>query len=341
VRPFSLEEIAGVTGATLAGPGELVLRGIAPLAEAGPDEMSFVAGSRHARSARESRAGALVVATLEHAGGRPALLHPRPMVAVASALAYLHPETPPIPGRHASASVAPDARIGKDVSIGPGAVVESGALLGDGVVLEARAFVGAGAEIGDGSRLGVGAVVASRCRVGARCRLLPGAVVGADGFGYVWDGEAHRLIPQVGIVVLEDDVDVCANACIDRAALSETRIGRGTKIDNLVQIGHNVTIGAHSIICGQTGIAGSAKIGTGVTLAGQVGVADRMVVGDRATVSAQAGVMRNVESGAIVSGMPAEPHADFLKREAAADRLPELFDRVRALEERLRSSREE
>jgi len=213
-------------------------------------------------------------------------------------------------------------------------VIDRGAVLGEGCLLEANAFVGEGARLGSGVRLGVGAVVAAGCRVGNRCRIAAGAVVGADGFGYVWDGSAHRRIPQIGIVVLEDDVDVGANACIDRAALTETRIGRGTKIDNLVQIGHNVVVGEHSIICGQTGIAGSAKIGSGVTLAGQVGVADRMVVGDGATVSAQAGVMREVQPGAVVSGMPAEPHADFLRREAAADRLPELFDRVRALEAR-------
>ncbi|HWC65917.1 MAG TPA: UDP-3-O-(3-hydroxymyristoyl)glucosamine N-acyltransferase, partial [Thermoanaerobaculia bacterium] len=226
---------------------------------------------------------------------------------------------------------------GADASIGPGAVIATGAVLGDRCVLEANAFVGEGAVLGEAVRLGVGAVVAAGCRVGSRCRIAAGAVIGADGFGYVWDGAAHRRIPQVGIVVLEDDVDVGANACIDRAALTETRIGRGTKIDNLVQIGHNVVVGEHAIICGQVGIAGSAKIGNGVTLAGQVGVADRMVVGDRAICTAQSGVMREVEPGAVVSGMPAEPHADFLRREAAADRLPELFDRVRALEERGRA----
>ena len=330
-----------MTGATLAGPGGLVLRGIAPLADAGEVELSFVAGSRHARAARESRAGALIVASLEHAGGRPALVHPNPMLALAAALTHLHPEPPPRAERAASAWISPEARIGRDVAIGPGAVVEAGAVVGDRAAIGANAFVGEGAEIGDDSRIGVNAVVAAGCRVGARCRLLPGAVVGADGFGYVWDGREHRRIPQVGIVVLEDDVDVGANACIDRAALSETRIGRGTKIDNLVQIGHNVTVGEHSILCGQVGVAGSAKIGKNVTLAGQVGVGDRMVVGDRATVTAQGGVMADVEGGAVVSGMPAERHADFLRREAAADRLPELFERVRALETAVKGPREE
>ncbi|HET9795820.1 MAG TPA: UDP-3-O-(3-hydroxymyristoyl)glucosamine N-acyltransferase [Thermoanaerobaculia bacterium] len=334
MKPFSLAEIAGVTGATLAGPGDLVFRGVAPLADAGPEEMSFVAGPRNAAAARTSRAGALIVAAVDLAGGRPALVHPNPAAAFAAALAHLHPEARPEPGRAPTAVVSPEARVGAGASIGPGAVVERGAVLGERCHLEANAFVGAGAELGDDVRLGPGAVVAAACRVGNRCRIAAGAVIGADGFGYVWDGSAHRRIPQIGIVVLEDDVDVGANACIDRAALTETRIGRGTKIDNLVQIGHNVVVGEHAIICGQTGIAGSARIGSGATLAGQVGVADRMVVGDRAIVTAQAGVMREVEPGAVVSGMPAEPHADFLRREAAADRLPELFDRVRALEAR-------
>lgn len=338
MRPFSLEEIAGVAGATLAGPGDLVLRGVAPLAEAGPGDLSFVAGARNAPDARDSRAGALIVPTLELAGGRPALIHPKPAVAIAKVLEHLHPERDFVGGISDTARVADSAALGAGVSVGPGAVVEAGAVIGDRVSLGPNVFVGEGAAIGSECRVLAGAVIERGCRLGERCRIGPGAVIGADGFGYAWDGERHRRIPQVGIVVLEDDVDVGANACIDRAALTETRIGRGTKIDNLAQVGHNVTIGEHSIVCGQAGIAGSARIGRGVTIAGQVGVADRMVVGDGATVTAQAGVMRKVEAGAIVSGMPAEPHADFLRREAAADRLPELMERVRRLEEKFGAS---
>ncbi len=335
MKPFSLEEIAGVAGATLAGPGDLVLRGVAPLAEAGPGDLSFVAGARNAPDARVSRAGALIVVTLEMAGGRPALIHPKPAVAIAKVLEHLYPEKDIVAGISDTARIAGSAVLGAGTSVGPGAVVEAGAAIGDRVSLGPNVFVGEGAAIGPESRVFAGAVIERGCRIGARCRIGPGAVIGADGFGYAWDGERHRRIPQVGIVVLEDDVDVGANACIDRAALTETRIGRGTKIDNLAQVGHNVTIGEHSIVCGQAGIAGSARIGKGVTIAGQVGVGDRMVIGDGATVTAQAGVMRKVEPGAVVSGMPAEPHADFLRREAAADRLPDLMERVRRLEEKL------
>jgi UDP-3-O-[3-hydroxymyristoyl] glucosamine N-acyltransferase len=305
---------------------------VAPLSEAGPEHLSFVAGARNVREARKTRAGALIVASVDLAQGRPAVLHPKPAVAFAAVLDYLYPEAAVGAGIAESAHISPAARIGAGVSIGAGAVIEAGAVIGDGTLVAAHAFVGEGVSIGLDCRILAGAVIERGCRLGDRCRIAPGAVIGADGFGYVWDGERHRRIPQVGIVVLEDDVDVGANACIDRAALTETRIGRGSKIDNLAQIGHNVTVGEFSIVCGQVGIAGSARIGKGVTLAGQVGVADRMVVGDGATCTAQAGVMREVVPGSVVSGMPAEPHADFLRREAAADRLPELVDRVQALE---------
>lgn len=335
MKSFSLREIAGVAGAELAGPGDLVLSGIASLSDAGPGDLTFVAGPRNLAEAGKSRAGAFLVSRREHAGERPALLHPLPALAFARIAGYLFPEASPEPGISVHAHVSLQASVGEGASISPGAVVERNAVLGKRIVLGANSFIGEGASLGDDCRLSAGAVVEAGCRVGARCRIGPGAVVGFDGFGYVWDGREHVRVPQVGIVVLEDDVDVGANACIDRAAIKETRIGRGSKIDNLAQIGHNAVVGENAIVCGQVGIAGSARIGKGAVLAGQAGIADHMIVGDGATVTAQAGVMRKVEPGVVVSGMPAELHADFLRREAAADRLPELFDRVRELELKL------
>ena len=335
MKPFSLEEIAGVAGAELAGPGDLVLSGIASLADAGASDLAFVAGERNLGEARASRAGAFLVSRKEHAAGRPALLHPIPALAFARIAAHLFPESPPPPGISPDARVSDRASIGEGVSIAPGASIGNDAILGKRVVVGQNAFVGEGASLGDDCRLFAGAVVEAGCRIGARCRIGPGAVIGFDGFGYIWDGSAHVRIPQVGIVVLEDDVDVGANACIDRAAVAETRIGRGTKIDNLVQIGHNVAVGENAIVCGQVGVAGSSRIGKGAVLAGQAGIADHRRIGDGATVTAQAGVMRDVGPGETVSGMPAEPHRDFLRREAATDRLPELFERVRELELKL------
>jgi UDP-3-O-[3-hydroxymyristoyl] glucosamine N-acyltransferase len=275
----------------------------------------------------------------EHAAGRPAVICENPLLALGRILERLFPVSAAVPAISDRAVVSPEAKVGKDVSIGPGSFVERGVELADRVSLGPNVFVGEGARLGPDTVVMTGAVIEHGTVVGARCRIFPGAVVGSDGFGYVWDGQRHRKIPQVGIVVLEDEVEIGANACIDRATLRETRIGRGTKIDNLVQIGHNVTVGEHSLICGLAGIAGSVKIGKRVTLAGQAGIADWIEIGDGATVTAQAGVMRTVEPGSVVSGMPAEPHQEFLKREAAADQLPEALERLARLEAELASRR--
>jgi len=196
-------------------------------------------------------------------------------------------------------------------------------------------FLGEKAEVGDDCILYPYVVVRERCVIGSRCILHSGAVVGSDGFGYVWDGTAHRKIPQVGIVRIGDDVEIGANAAIDRATLGETRIGRGTKIDNLVQVGHNVVVGDDALLCGQAGIAGSARIEDRVTLAGQVGVNDHVTVGKGAIATGQAGVTGSIPPGAVVSGMPAAPHREFLKRAALVARLPELARRLESLERRL------
>jgi len=332
VRPFTLQEAASAAGARLSGDADLVLKSVAPLADAGPDDLSFVSGARYRAAARDSRAGALIVGDAADAGGKPALIASNPSVALARLLDYLEPARKAAPGVSSRAVVSPTARLGTEVAIGPGAVIGERAEIGDRAVIGVNAYVGPDAQIGRDTILFTGAVVEWGCRVGERCRIFPGAVIGSDGFGYVWDGERHLRIPQIGVAVLEDDVDVGANACVDRAALSETRVGRGTKIDNLVQVGHNARIGEHSILCGQAGLAGSVRVGRRVTIAGQVGIGDRMTVGDGATCTAQAGVMSNVEPGQVVSGMPAEPHREFLKREAAADRLPEALSRLAELE---------
>ena len=229
----------------------------------------------------------------------------------------------------------PTARIGKGASIAPGATVAAGARVGARTRIAEGAFVGEGAEIGDDSVLHANVVVAPRCVVGSRCILHPGVVVGSDGFGYVWDGQRHRKIPQVGTVRIGDDVEIGANSAIDRATLGETVVGRGTKIDNLVQIGHNVVIGEDVILCGQVGIAGSARIEDRATLAGQVGVNDHVTIGKGAIATGQAGVTGSIASGLVVSGMPAAPHRDFLRRAAVVARLPELARRVEALEKKL------
>ena len=310
---------------------------MAPLEAAGPDDLSFVADSRRLADARRSRAGAFLVASEADAAGRPAVVVAAPVLALARWISLKHPASRPRAGIARGARVDRTAALGAGVSVAATATVEAGARVGPGTVVGAGCYVGRGARIGRDCLLHPNAVVLDRCLVGDRCILHSGAVIGADGFGYVWDGERHAKVPQVGIVRLEDDVEVGANATIDRATLGETVIGRGTKIDNLVQVGHNVTVGEHSILCGQAGIAGSSRIGRRVTLGGQAGVGDHVTIEDGVVGTGQVGIASGarVPSGALVSGMPAVPHREFLRRAAWLGRLPDLAQRLERLEKRL------
>jgi len=331
---FTLQDVAAAVGGRDAGKSVVRLRGVAPLETAGPADLSWVADERRSAQAGDSGAGALLVASQALAGGKPCVVVASPQLALALWLEVFRPAGRGAPGVARGAFVHRSARIGAGASIEAGATVAAGARVGARTRLRAGAFVGENAVVGSDCVLGPGAAVLSECRVGDRCVLQPGAVVGSDGFGYVWDGEGHRKIPQIGIVRVEDDVEIGANATIDRATLGETVIGRGTKIDNLVQIGHNVTVGEHSILCGQAGVGGSSRLGRGVTLAGQVGISDHATVGDRAILTGQAGIARQgrVEAGAVVSGMPALPHREFLKRAALVGRLESALERLAALE---------
>jgi len=331
---FRLEEVAAAVGGRLHGNGRTRLRGVAPLESAGPHDLSWVADDRRSRDALASRAGALLAPSAALADGKPCVVVASPPLALAIWLESLHTSSSGKAGVARGAHVHPSARLAPSAAVEAGATVAAGARVGARTRLRAGAFVGEGAEIGDDCLLGPGSAVMAACRIGDRCILQPGAVVGSDGFGYVWDGARHRKIPQVGTVRVEDDVEIGANAAIDRATLGETVVGRGTKIDNLVQVGHNVVIGEHSILCGQAGVGGSSRLGRGVTLAGQVGVSDHVTVGDRAVLTGQAGIARRgrVEAGAVVSGMPALPHREFLKRAALVGRLEAAFERIAALE---------
>jgi UDP-3-O-[3-hydroxymyristoyl] glucosamine N-acyltransferase len=319
------------------GNAALRLSGVRGLDQAGPEHLSFLADSRRATRVRESRAGAVIAPSVEAAGGRPAVIVPEPLLAIAAWLEVFQRPERPRPGVARGARVHPTARLARGVCVAAGATIGARARVGTRTIVGPGAFVGADAEIGEDGVLHANVVVYGGCRIGDRCVLHAGAVVGSDGFGYVWDGQRHRKIPQVGIARLEDDVEVGANAAIDRATFGETVVGRGTKIDNLVQVGHNVLIGEHSLLCGQAGVAGSTRIGRRVTLAGQAGVADHATIGDGAIATAQSGIVTgsHVEAGATVSGMPAAPHREFLKRAAWVARLPELARRVEQLERRL------
>ena len=333
---FTLSQVAAVVGGRILGDAALRLSGVQGLGDAGPSDLSWIGDERLQRQAAESRAGALLVSSEDLAAGKPAVLCSHPGLAIAAWLTAWRPPARPAAGVAKGASVHRTAKLGKGVAVAAGATVEAGAVIGDRTVLGPGSFVGREAILGEDCLLHPNAAVLERCRVGARGILHAGAVVGSDGFGYIWDGERHRKVPQLGIVRVEEDVEIGANAAIDRATLGETVIGRGTKIDNLVQVGHNVVVGEHSLLCGQAGIAGSAKIGKGVTLAGQVGISDHVVIGDGVIATGQAGIVRgaNIEAGTVVSGMPAQRHRDFLRSAAWYARLPELAKRVERLEAR-------
>jgi UDP-3-O-[3-hydroxymyristoyl] glucosamine N-acyltransferase len=332
---FTLGQLAQALGATLEGDPRRVVTGVAPLESAGPHQVSFLTHARYADAARTSRAGAFV-AGAEAAGlPAPVLRVPAPQQALVDLLNLFHPPAPVVPGVHPTAVIAADARVDPTAAVGPHAVIDAGVRIGARVRVGPLVYLGAGVEIGEDSALGAQVVLLEGVRLGRRVVVHPGAVLGADGFGFVFDGARHRKIPQTGGVLVEDDVEIGANTTIDRATFGDTVIRRGTKIDNLVQIGHNVEVGEHSILVAQVGVSGSARLGRGVVLAGQVGVADHVTVGDGALVAAQGGVPSDLDAGGKYFGTPARPMIEAKRIIAAETRLPELLRRVRELERAL------
>ncbi|PYM48917.1 MAG: UDP-3-O-(3-hydroxymyristoyl)glucosamine N-acyltransferase [Candidatus Rokuibacteriota bacterium] len=332
---FTLRELARALHATLEGDAAAVVIGVAPLESAGPDQISFLVDARYVEAAKASRAGAFLAGPEVSGLPAPVLRVPAPQQALIELLTLFHPPAEAVAGVAPSAVVARDASVAPTATVGALAVIESGAVIGPHVRIGPLAFVGAGAEVGEASVVHARVAVCARVRLGKRVVVHPGAVIGADGFGYAFDGEAHRKIPQVGSVVVEDDVEIGANATVDRATLGQTIIRRGTKIDNLVQIGHNVEIGEHSIIVAQVGISGSCRVGRGVVLAGQVGVADHLTIGDGAVVAAQSGLARDVAPGEKVFGTPARPLIEAKRIFVLEGELPELARRLRSAERRL------
>jgi len=330
-----LGELAERLECRLEGDGGLEISAVCGLEEAGPTDLAFVAHQRYLNRLQASKAGAVILAESLPPVDRPALRAPNPILAFARALSLFHPTPVSTPGIHPTAVVAPDARVAPEASVGPLTVLGPGAEVGAGTALDAHVTVGAGVRIGQGCRIYPQVVLRDGVVLGDRVIIHSGAVIGADGFGFARDGHRYVKIPQIGRVVIEDDVEIGANTTIDRATLGETRIGRGTKIDNLVQIAHNVRVGADTVIVAQVGISGSSRIGSRVTLAGQVGVVDHVEIGDDVIVGAQAGVTKDIPSGSVVLGSPAIPHVGFKRQLAAAARLPEMRKLLHALQERL------
>ena len=332
---YTLAELAERSGGQAEGDRGFVLSGVAGLPEAGPLDVTFVEGARQVPIAAAGCAGAFFVPVNLELPGRNLIRVGNPRLAFAESLALFHPAPRPPAGVHATAVVESGAEVHPTASVSAFCFVGAGARIGAGAVLQPYVHVGAQAEIGAETLLHPGAIVLERVRLGVRVIVHPGAVVGSDGFGYVSDGSGHRKIPQVGTVEIGDDVEIGAGTTIDRATTGATRIGRGTKIDNLVQIGHNVTIGERVIVVSQVGISGSARIGDGAVLAGQVGVGDHATVGAGARIGGQSGVIRHVEAGATVAGFGPQRHSDFLKSQAVFEQLPQLRRRLIEMEKRL------
>jgi len=330
-----LSELAARLGCPVRGDGAVEVTRVAALEQAGPGDLTFLANPKYAARLPRTQASAVILPAAV-AAPLPSLLSDNPYLTFAQAVGVLHAEPRPAAGVHGSAQVDPTAVLGEGVHVGPLAVVGPRARVGARSVLHPHVVVYADAVIGADCLLHAGAQVRERCRLGDRVILQNGAIVGGDGFGFARDGQGrYHKIPQVGIVVVEDDVEIGALAAVDRAALHETRIGRGTKIDNLVQVGHSVTIGENTVLAGQVGIAGSTTLGRGVTLAGQVGVAGHLTIGDGVIATAQTGIPSDVEAGAVVSGYPALENRAWLKASALFGRLPELVRRLRELERKV------
>ncbi len=325
MRELTLGGIAAAIGAVLEGEGGVRVNAIATLEDAGPETLCYAASPRLLEQVRSCAADGFIVGDdFPTLPGRNLLRLADPKLGFVRALELFRPDRRP-EGVHPAAVVATDVTLGEGVEIGPCAVIEAGAVIGSATRIRAGAYVGPGARVGRDCDIGINAVLLDGTVVGDRCILHPGVVLGGDGYGYQWTEDHHHKIPQLGCVVLEDDVELGANTCIDRATLGETRIGRGSKFDNLVHIAHNNRIGEHVLLTGQVGVAGSSRIGDRVVAGGQAGIADHVIVGAGAQIGAQAGVIGNIDAGARVWGTPARPMQRVLREQAALGRLPETL----------------
>lgn len=336
---MKLGDLAAQLGCQLEGDGSIDVVRVAAIDRAGPGDLTFLANARYTSDLTTTRAAA-VIASPDVAGAPCPVLRTRnPYLAFARAAGLLHPQPHPAPGRHRTAIVAADARVGEAVSLGPYVVIGAGAAIGARTVIHPHVVIGAGAVIGADCVLHARVSIRERVVIGDRCVFQDGAVIGSDGFGFAHrDDGTHEKIPQIATVVIEDDVEVGANTTIDRPAVGETRIKHGTKIDNLVQIAHGVVVGPNALLAAQVGIAGSSVIGASVMLGGQVGVTGHVTIGDRVRASAKTGVTGHVPADAFITGYPHMDNLEWRKAYAVFRRLPAMRKQLAELERRLAPS---
>jgi UDP-3-O-[3-hydroxymyristoyl] glucosamine N-acyltransferase len=328
-----LRDLAARLACRLDGDGDLEIGRVAGIQEAVPGDVTFLANPKYERALASTRASAVIVRDAAPAAPCATLRTSNPYLAFARAVGLLTPPAPPSPGIHPLASIAPGARLGADVSIGPFVVIDAGVSIGDRTVVMSHVAIGRGSRLGADCLIHSHVAVRERVTIGDRVVLQNGVVIGADGYGFVrrQDG-THEKIPQVATVVIEDDVEIGANTTVDRPAVGETRIGAGTKIDNLVMIGHGVTLGRDVLLAAQVGIAGSTDVGDAVVFGGQVGVGGHLTIGAGAVAVGQSGVTHSLDAGVMVAGYPAIESREWRKASVIFRRLPELKRRIVELE---------
>jgi len=331
---MKLKEIAERLGCQLEGDGNVEITGVAGIEQAGPGRLTFLSNPKYRRALAGTRASAILAAPAAGPMPVPVLRSVNPYLDFARAIELFHEPPRYAPGIHPSAVIAPSARLGAGCHVGPYCFVDAEAVIGANAVLHSFVAIYRGARIGDDFFAHAHAAVREGCTLGHRVILQNGVVIGADGFGFARreDGSWQK-IQQTGPAVIEDDVEIQANACVDRATVGETRVRRGAKLDNLVQVGHASTVGENTLLCAQVGLAGTTVVGNGCILAGQVGAAGHLTIGDGAVLTAQSGVPNDVPAGAQYSGYPAIESRQWRKCVAAFLRLPELVRTVRRLEE--------
>jgi UDP-3-O-[3-hydroxymyristoyl] glucosamine N-acyltransferase len=338
---MKLNEIASILACTLEGDGSTEITGVAPIKSARAGEVSFLVNPKYLAELKTTSASALIVGMEFQGEGIPLLRHANPYLAFAKALEIFNSHPPQSPHIDPTVRIASTASIGEKVYIGPYSVVGEKAVVADRVRIGSRCLISWDAVIGEETLVHSGCVIRERVRIGRRCIIQDNAVIGADGFGYArQDDRSWYKIVQTGTVIIEDDVEIGACTTIDRATIGETRIGAGTKIDNLVHIGHGCQIGRHCLICAQVGLAGTTTLGDYVILAGQVGAAGHLTIGSGVIATAQTGIPGSVDEGKHISGAPAMDHRDWLKSSAMMHRLPDLKKAVRDLEKRIRDLEE-
>ena len=332
----TLAVLAELVGGRVSGDPSTCISGVAPLGVAGARDICFLANPKAQDRLDGCQAAAIIVPpSLDGVVDKPLLLVDNPYLAFAKILNFLKVPERAVEGVSVRADVHPDAVIGPETTISPGCVVGAGVVVGRGSWLSPNVVVYPDVTIGEDCVIHANVVIREGCRLGDRVIIQPGAVIGADGFGYVPDGEHYYKIPQVGTVVLEDDVEVGACTCIDRGTLGDTRVARGTKIDNLVQVAHNTQVGEDCILISQMGLAGSVKVGRHCTISGQVAVSDHVTIGDHVTIAGKSGVTNDVDSHQVMAGFPAMPHRQWLRANMTIQHLPDMRKDLQTLKKQV------